>query len=85
MNNISITISTTDNRTQAFGYNPKFYQDETKRNADIVSDLEKAKELYGDKIAIISFAEWDKNIENSNGLVFTDIDKLIKEFDSKEK
>jgi hypothetical protein len=77
MNNISITISTHDNRTQAFGYDPKFYEDENARNIDITNDMNRAKERFGDKVAIVSVAEWNDDVKNANGIVYESIDEVL--------
>lgn len=78
MNNVSITIVTTDNRTQALGYDAKFYESTGKRNADISSDLSKAAESYGDVVAIVYVAEWSitEGVKNSNGIVYDSIDEV---------
>ena len=83
MNNISITISTRDNRTQAFGYDPKFYENENARNIDITNDLAHAKERFEDQVAIVSVAEWDDDVENSNGIVYQNIDEVLEVYKPK--
>jgi hypothetical protein len=83
MNHVAITIQTTDNRTVAFGYDPKFYKDETQRNADIVKDLRTAKKAHGKKIGMVMIAEWETG-KPSNGIVYENINEAIKTYAPKK-
>lgn len=85
MNNVSITVSTTDNRTQAYGYSPEFYKDENARNRDIRSDMLAAEEYFGDVIAIIAVAEWNNLTENSNGIVYNSIAEVLEAYPAGER
>lgn len=82
MNNISITISTKDNRIQAFGYNASFYESEAERNKDIVNDMVRAKDAFGDEVAIVSVAEWTDDVSESNGVVYSSLDEVIASYPS---
>lgn len=82
MNNISITISTKDNRIQAFGYNASFYESEADRNKDIANDMVRAKELFGDEVAIVAVAEWTDDVSESNGVVYSSLDEVIASYPS---
>ena len=76
MNHVAITIQTTDNRTQAFGYDPKSYDNINLRNADIVNNLTQAKKTYGKKVAMVCVAEWGED-EEPSGIAYSSIDEVI--------
>lgn len=77
MNHVSITVSTKDNQTQAFGYDSKFYENENARNIDIANDMGRADERFGDKVAIVMVAEWGDDIKESNGIVYDSIKAVL--------
>jgi hypothetical protein len=83
MNNTSIAISTRDNRTQSFGYDPKFYADAAARNTDIIKDLTHAKKFYGENIALVMVAEWSEDEAPSN-MAYSSIDEAIKAYKPKK-
>ncbi|MDL2235441.1 hypothetical protein LJC07_04705 [Christensenellaceae bacterium OttesenSCG-928-L17] len=85
MNHIAITVNTRDNRIQSLGYDPQFYSDEKAQFADVLKDLERVKEAFGDQIAIVSIAVWGDNIERSNGVVYEDIDEAIEFYKPKDE
>lgn len=84
MNNIVITIATGTNKVIASGYSPSFYETEAQQFEDIVKDLKNIKKNLADESLFICVATWADKKENSNGIVYENIDELINEFKSKE-
>lgn len=82
MNNISITITTKDNRIQAFGYAASFYESEAERNKDVANDMTRAKDAFGDEVAIVAVAEWTDDVSESSGVVYNSLDEVIAAYPS---
>lgn len=83
MKNITITFSTSDNRTQANGYDPRFYESREKQCEDIINDLQTAKKLFGDKLIMITVTEWEESgdIESTP---YRNIDEVSARYSAKD-
>lgn len=84
MNNVMISVNA-DGYTVAYGYNSKFYEDETKRNADIVRDMLVMKSKLGDVALVVSLAEWaDDANGDAKATAFSSFDDIVNKYNSKE-
>lgn len=77
MNNITVTISASSNITQAYGYDPKFYEGKMAQYADIVKDLREAKNRLGDDISFVSVTTWSEPTEAYQTSTYSDINEVI--------
>lgn len=83
MKHITITFCTSDNRTQANGYDPKFYDNQEKQYVDIVNDMNTAKKVFGDNLAVITVTEWEK-VGEIESTTYRSIDEVIKRYTTEE-